>query len=32
MKDVPYVQAIVHVLWPVMISCPDAIFQVNLLA
>jgi hypothetical protein len=32
MKNVPYAQAIGHVLWPVMILCPDAVFQVNLLA
>jgi hypothetical protein len=32
MKDVPYAQAIGHVLWPVMILRPDAATQVNLLA
>jgi hypothetical protein len=32
MKNVPYAQAIGHVLWPVIISRPDAVFQVNLLA
>jgi hypothetical protein len=28
MRNIPYAQAIGHVLWPVMISWPDAVFQV----
>jgi hypothetical protein len=28
MANVPYSEAIGHVLWPAMVSCPDTIFQV----
>jgi hypothetical protein len=31
MRYVPYAEAIGSVLWPVMISCPDAAFPVSVL-
>jgi hypothetical protein len=32
MKKIPYLEAIGHVLWPVMITCPDALCAVGILA